>query len=100
MYCAKLIAERVTCILNDNSELFDKKDFDLNYLPRNVDVLSYIYYLKENAPYHKKFEKLYQTVANKIFIVWDKTQIPVLAHGNKKHGDTNMIKRIGNVMNT
>jgi hypothetical protein len=48
---------------------------DDNHLPRNSDVLGYLYYLKDREPYHTKFLDLYITVAEKLIDIWKKTQI-------------------------
>lgn len=95
--CTKLVVQAAALILQENSELFDKQVLDLNYLPRNVDVLGYIYYLKDNGPYHTKFEELYQTVANEVVNIWKRTDIPILANGHKQ-GDKHIKKRLDNVL--
>lgn len=78
-------------ILNEGIELFEKKDLDLNYLPLNTDILSYIYYLKDNSKYHTAFKKLHQPVADKIIGIWSKTEIPIL-------GDKYIKKKIDNLL--
>lgn len=83
-----LKVQSVATILNEEKELFDVKDIDDNYLPRNSDVLGYLYYLKDREPYHTKFLDLYMKVALRLIDIWKKTQImPIL---NKK----NLKKRI------
>jgi hypothetical protein len=62
-------------------KLFEKKDLDENYLPLNVDIVAYAYYLKDNAHYHSKFKSLYTLMTTKIVNIWEKTKIPIC--GNK-----------------
>lgn len=94
-----LVIEPAASILNEKSkELFNKLDLDLNYLPRNIDVLSYIYYIKDSKPYRTKIESLYQTVANEVIKIWKQTQIPIVSHGNI-HGDKHIKKRLEKVLN-
>lgn len=81
-YLAVDIARAVS-ILNEKLDLFDKNDINDHYLPRNVDILSYIFYLKSNASYHTKLEDLYTTVANRVLSIWQKTLIPVISQGPK-----------------
>lgn len=93
----KLDIERALSKLNEKTELFEKKDVDVKYLPRNLDILAYIYYLKDTAVYRTKFESLYQIVVQKVVIIWKKTQIPIMANG-KKHGDKNIQNKIDKVL--
>lgn len=74
---------RAASVLSEKLDLFDKNDIDDHYLPRNVDILSYIFYLKSNASYHIKFQDLYTTVANRVVGIWQKTLIPVISQETK-----------------
>jgi hypothetical protein len=82
--CLNLRIESVSSILSSGNELFNLKDIDVNYLPRNSDILAYIYYLKAKAPYHTKFVDLYISVANKTIDIWKKTEIATVTERHVK----------------
>lgn len=67
-------------ILNKKDELFDKTDINEHFLPRNIDVLSYIYFLKIESIYHKKFSEHYTTATHKIMYIWQRADIPTVTH--------------------
>lgn len=90
--CKNLNVKTAVSILSENSELFDIKDIDVNYIPRNGDILAYIYYVKNGTPYHTKFKDLHITVAKRVIEIWKKTQIPTITEKCVK-------KRIAAVLN-
>lgn len=67
---------------NKESELFRAKDLDLNYLPLNSDVISYVYLLKNKSPYHKKINSLFDAVVKDIANIWKKTGISIISRKN------------------
>lgn len=67
-------------ILTKGSQLFSLKEIDGDCLPRNVDILSYIYFLKNcDGVYHKKLESFYAQVIKKVVQIWEKTGIPIIS---------------------
>lgn len=72
-------------ILLRDAELFPKRNLDQNYLPRNVDVLSYLYFLKsESQLYHKRIDSFYTPAIYKIFEIWKKTDIPTISYSGAR----------------
>lgn len=74
-------------IMDENSKLFEIQDIDnINYLPRNCEILGYFYFLKEKLPYHQRSESVINMVAEKVSQIWTKTNIPIITtrHLRKK----------------
>lgn len=70
------MAESVT------AELFDKKEIDENYLPRNGEVIAYYHYSRDLASYHSKKSLTISAVADKVIEIWKKTDMHIIT---KKH---------------
>jgi hypothetical protein len=76
----ELAIDTLPKILDTKDELFDKTDINENFLPRNIDVLSYIYFLKSKSIYHKKFSEHYATAIHKIMYIWQRADIPTVTY--------------------
>lgn len=67
-------------ILKKKGDFFDKNNISENVLPRNIDVLSYLYFLKAQSEYHIKLDQHYSTICKKIIHIWDKTGLSTVTY--------------------
>lgn len=51
--------------ISEGNELFVAEDINVNCLPRNIDVLSYLYYLKNESRSRKALKTFYTPVTKK-----------------------------------
>lgn len=60
-----LDSDNLKSIFSKEGDLFDKSDLNENVLPRNIDVLSYVKFLKSKCTtYHVKTDKHYAQKVN------------------------------------
>lgn len=68
-------------ILQKKEELFKKTVMSESHLPRNIDVLSYLFYLKsQSTEYRKPIESFYSQVVLKITNIWMKSGIKIISY--------------------
>lgn len=65
-------------MLSEKSELFEKRDFGDDYLPRNVDILAYYHFIRDTRPHRNKQHNVIKAVVEKVRNIWEKTQISII----------------------
>lgn len=77
-------------ILKKKDELFEQKNLNESYFPRNVDVLSYLYYLKGDKS--KRIDLNYTSIVYKIMEIWDRSGIPIITYSGIRKKLANLHK--------
>lgn len=65
--------------LSEGNELFVPKDLNVNLLPKNVDVLAYLYYLRESKS-RVAMKSFLPTATKKILSIWTSCNFPTVAY--------------------
>lgn len=82
-------------ILKKKDELFEQKKLNESYFPQNVDVLSYMYYLK--SVNSNRIDLNYTSVVYKIMEIWNQSGIPIITYSAIRKKLANLYKLYTNV---